>query len=246
MYTTQIKTIVNNYCYDYYYRKFLDEISNNIEYTKIPPSPVDIMKKAYDTTFNIDYVERIEKALPKIFNFDYEIPKNFKNFKNQFETNFCIKFMNSEIAFESVEVFLLKLREKIQSIMPFYAIQFDVYSTLSYENLLDISEENTKSKNKSENSSDSLTSSDSKGLASQFPKDLINYSDFYSIEYADNGTRSIDESHGKNSSKSNSDTEVSVVRKTGNYFKYLENLKNIQNLFDELYKEFENLFLFIW
>ena len=62
--------------------------------------------------------EIIQKALPKIFDFDFPIFD--ENYRNVLESKIIKHFYTREIGFETVALWKLKLQTKMQEIMPFY------------------------------------------------------------------------------------------------------------------------------
>lgn len=81
--------------------------------------------------------EIIEKARPKIFDFDY--PFFDQNYKPILERKILLHYYTREIAFETVGLFKLKLYSKMMDIMPYYnrlyesvGIEFDPLENVNY------------------------------------------------------------------------------------------------------------------
>lgn len=78
--------------------------------------------------------QRIQQALPKIFDFDYPV---FNNHKQELETKIVMHNYNKEICTETFGLWKLYLEERMNLIMPYYN---ELYKTvnLEYEWLNDI------------------------------------------------------------------------------------------------------------
>ena len=91
----------------------------------------------------------IQKALPKIFDFDFPIFD--ENYRNVLESKIIKHFYTREIGFETVALWKLKLQTKLQEIMPFYNQYYE--SALLDYNPLQTTNITTKSNRKTDSTS---------------------------------------------------------------------------------------------
>lgn len=91
----------------------------------------------------------IQKALPKIFDFDFPIFD--ENYRNVLESKIIKHFYTREIGFETVALWKLKLQTKLQEIMPLYNQYYE--SALLEYNPLQTTNITTKSNRKTDSTS---------------------------------------------------------------------------------------------
>lgn len=95
-----------------------------------------------------DIDEVIEKAIPNIFNFDF--PLFDESYKNVLCSKILIEYYTREIAFETVGLWKLKLRAKLNKIMPYYN-QLYKSALLDFNPFYDVDLEKTYNRTGSEN-----------------------------------------------------------------------------------------------
>lgn len=69
--------------------------------------------------------QKIERGRPFLFNFEYEFYSKNSDVKMEFERQFIRHFYFSEIGFETVGLFKMRLRDKLDMIMPRYIELFN-------------------------------------------------------------------------------------------------------------------------
>lgn len=77
---------------------------------------------------SLPITQRIEQALPSIFNFNYPIWSN--DYKRTLEKKILMHYFNKEICCETVGLWKLYLEERLNLIMPYYN---ELYKTVSNE-----------------------------------------------------------------------------------------------------------------
>ena len=114
----------------------------------------------YDESQGFDNVEEvINKAIPNIFNFDFPIYD--PSYKNVLCHKILLEYYTREIAFETVGLWKLKLRSKLNKIMPYYN-QLYKSELLEFNPFYDVDLEKTYNKKGDEsNFSDSTSNTNS-------------------------------------------------------------------------------------
>lgn len=172
--------------------------------------------------------EVIEKGRELIFSFDYPIvDKTYEselfgkiNTKDLFETAFISKFITDEIGFESVAMFMMKLRGRLFEIIPNYNAEMALLMTMPInkfyggyrlvEETHNTHNDTNITDNTNTNNSNTKTNSNGKNITGEFPVNEVNaYDNIESINYASMG----------NSTKNNSTTDVSSTGKLNGNFK---------------------------
>lgn len=196
----------------------------------------DIMHKFDHNGSNITYEQKIVKLCEYIFDFNYDY-KNDLTFKAFFEPYFIEHFFNEEFAFESIDYFKVKLKNRMQEILPFY---IPLYQTF-YINTIDLTliekEEITESCGTEENGNthnNSNATNSSLDVSSDMPANAISVNDIDNVKYATDGKR------GKNTSVNESE----VVNNNITHYNRNSNRKRINNGLDNATRyssEFLNL-----
>ena len=70
--------------------------------------------------YTIDVYTLLKDNNFKVFNFDYDFYTDDPNIKQAFETKFIDRYMFNEIGFETVSRFKHYLKERLNSIAPYY------------------------------------------------------------------------------------------------------------------------------
>ena len=204
--------------------------------------------------------ELIDEARTKIFNFTYPAFPDAER-KEEFERNFILYFFNREIAYETYGMFNVRLRAKLNTIMPYYIEMYNS-TKLEFEPLVNVDYTKRTTGNIKhtgdvtvEGESTSTGSNTREDKFSDTPQDEL--TDIREGKYlsafdmvTDNGTNT-DNSRSTDTRNLNDEHDLTETRKgkegTASYAsmlkEYRETLLNIDKMvFDEL----ESLFLCIW
>lgn len=98
--------------------------------------------------------ERINLALPKLFDFDYPIWQ--EGYRTTLERKIVMHYINKEIGLETVALFKLYLEERLNLIMPYYNSLYETVAK-SYDYLVDIDYTETYTGKTTSNDTTSLT-----------------------------------------------------------------------------------------
>lgn len=212
----------------------------------------DIMHKFDHNGSNLTYEQKIVKLCEYIFDFNYDY-KNDLTFKAFFEPYFIEHFFNEEFAFESIDYFKVKLKNRMQEILPFY---IPLYQTF-YINTIDltlIEKEESSEKGGNDESgktnSNSTSTNNSLDVSSDLPANAISVNNINDIKYATDGKRgsntSTNESNTINT-HNNIYTRESIRKRTNNG---LDNATRYSseflNLCSDMINKFNDLFLIIF
>lgn len=212
----------------------------------------DIMHKFDHNGSNLTYEQKIVKLCDYIFDFNYDY-KNDLTFKAFFEPYFIEHFFNEEFAFESIDYFKVKLKNRMQEVLPFY---IPLYQTF-YINTIDltlIEKEESSEKGGNDESgktnSNSTSTNNSLDVSSDLPANAISVNNINDIKYATDGKRgsntSTNESNTINT-HNNIYTHESTCKRTNNG---LDNATRYSseflNLCSEMINKFNDLFLIIF
>lgn len=205
--------------------------------------------------------EFIEKALPKLFNFNFPIYD--ENYRNTLELKIVRHFYTREICCETVGRWKMFLRDRLNMIMPYYN---DLYKSATFEfnplydhNLTtSFKKEANGSNNDTMNSSNNQTTNNSStdwSLHSDTPQGAI--SDVDAMTYLSDATKGTDKSE-QNTNGSASSNAVGTYKDTESYTqtvqgltqlpsealnKYRETLINIDQM---IINELDDLFFGLW
>lgn len=212
----------------------------------------DIMHKFDHIGSNLTYEQKIVKLCEYIFDFNYDY-KNDLTFKAFFEPYFIEHFFNEEFAFESIDYFKVKLKNRMQEVLPFY---IPLYQTF-YINTIDltlIEKEESSEKGGNDESgktnSNSTSTNNSLDVSSDLPANAISVNNINDIKYATDGKRgsntSTNESNTINT-HNNIYTHDSTRKRTNNG---LDNATRYSseflNLCSDMINKFNDLFLIIF
>lgn len=212
----------------------------------------DIMHKFDHNGSNFTYEQKIVKLCEYIFDFNYDY-KNDLTFKAFFEPYFIEHFFNEEFAFESIDYFKVKLKNRMQEVLPFY---IPLYQTF-YINTIDltlIEKEESSEKGGNDESgktnSNSTSTNNSLDVSSDLPANAISVNNINDVKYATDGKR------GSNTSTNESNTinthnniysRDSICTRTNNG---LDNATRYSseflNLCSDMINKFNDLFLIIF
>ena len=212
----------------------------------------DIMHNFDHDGSNLTYEQKLVKLCEYIFDFNYDY-KNDLTFKAFFEPYFIEHFFNEEFAFESLDYFKIKLKNKMQEILPFY---IPLYQTF-YINTIDLTliekEESTETGGTEENSNthnNSNATNTSLDVSSDLPANAISVNNINDVEYATDGKRGSNTSTNESSTintHNNIYTRDSTRKRTNNG---LDNATRYSseflNLCSEMINKFNDLFLIIF
>lgn len=212
----------------------------------------DIMHKFDHNGSNLTYEQKIVKLCAYIFDFNYDY-KNDLTFKAFFEPYFIEHFFNEEFAFESIDYFKVKLKNRMQEVLPFY---IPLYQTF-YINTIDltlIEKEESSEKGGNDESgktnSNSTSTNNSLDVSSDLPANAISVNNINDVKYATDGKRgsntSTNESNTINT-HNNIYTRDSSRKRTNNG---LDNATRYSseflNLCSDMINKFNDLFLIIF
>lgn len=224
MITTPISHIVNNL-----YIKSL-----GLVYTD------DIANALYNSTIE----QRCSVAGAEMFDFNFAVPATIPEaeFKQYLGTVFCQYYYNYKNGYETEAQFFNKLQAITKLVMPTYSKKIDLLNETNNVNLRDNITRTTESESNAE--SESNGTGKSKGIASDYPQSVMTAEKYTDIKYARSGDFS--ESESDSSTKSKSDGKTTETITSGSILQNIEKLNYLDNLFIDLMKEYEKLFLFIW
>lgn len=212
----------------------------------------DIMHRYDHDGSNLTYEQKLVKLCEYIFDFNYDY-KNDLTFKAFFEPYFIEHFFNEEFAFESIDYFKVKLKNRMQEILPFYIPLYQAF----YINTIDltlIEKEESSEKGGNDESgktnSNSTSTNNSLDVSSDMPANAISVNNINDIKYATDGKRgsntSTNESNTINT-HNNIYTRDSMRKRTNNG---LDNATRYSseflNLCSEMINKFNDLFLIIF
>lgn len=212
----------------------------------------DIMHKYDHDGSNLTYEQKLVKLCEYIFDFNYDY-KNDLTFKAFFEPYFVEHFFNEEFAFESLDYFKIKLKNKMQEILPFY---IPLYQTF-YINNIDLTLiEKEESTEKGGNDDTSVTHNQSNAtntsidISSDLPANAISVNNIDDIKYATDGKRGSNNSVNENNGSvthNNIFARESERKRTNNG---LDNATRYSteflNLCSEMINKFNDLFMIIF
>lgn len=212
----------------------------------------DIMHKFDHDCSKLTYEQKLVKLSEYIFDFNYDY-KNDLTFKAFFEPYFIEHFFNEEFAFETLDYFKVKLKNRMQEVLPFY---IPLYQTF-YINTIDltlIEKEESSEKGGNDESgktnSNSTSTNNSLDVSSDLPANAISVNNINDVKYATDGKRgsntSTNESNTINT-HNNIYTRDSSRKRTNNG---LDNATRYSseflNLCSEMINKFNDLFLIIF
>ena len=212
----------------------------------------DIMHRYDHDGSNLTYEQKLVKLCEYIFDFNYDY-KNDLTFKAFFEPYFIEHFFNEEFAFESLDYFKIKLKNKMQEVLPFY---IPLYQTF-YINTIDLTliekEESSEKGGNDENgktNSNTTSTNNSLDVSSDLPANAISVNNINDVTYATDGKRGSNTSTNESSTintHNNIYTRDSTRKRTNNG---LDNATRYSseflNLCSEMINKFNDLFLIIF
>lgn len=212
----------------------------------------DIMHKFDHNGSNLTYEQKIVKLCEYIFDFNYDY-KNDLTFKAFFEPYFIEHFFNEEFAFETVDYFKVKLKNRMQEVLPFYIPLYQAF----YINTIDLTliekeESNEKGGNdeSGKTNSNSTSTNNSLDISSDLPANAISVNNINDVKYATDGKRGSNTSTNESNivnTHNNIYTRDSVCTRTNNG---LDNATRYSseflNLCSEMINKFNDLFLIIF
>lgn len=212
----------------------------------------DIMHNFDHDGSNLTYEQKLVKLSEYIFDFNYDY-KNDLTFKAFFEPYFIEHFFNEEFAFETLDYFKVKLKNRMQEVLPFY---IPLYQTF-YINTIDltlIEKEESSEKGGNDESgktnSNSTSTNNSLDVSSDLPANAISVNNINDVKYATDGKRgsntSTNESNTINT-HNNIYTRDTMRKRTNNG---LDNATRYSseflNLCSDMINKFNDLFLIIF
>ena len=212
----------------------------------------DIMHRYDHDGINLTYEQKLVKLCEYIFDFNYDY-KNDLTFKAFFEPYFIEHFFNEEFAFETLDYFKVKLKNRMQEVLPFYIPLYQTFyiSTIDLT-LIEKEEINEKGGNDESGkiNSNSTSTNNSLDVSSDLPANAISVNNINDVKYATDGKRgsntSTNESNTINT-HNNIYTRDSTRKRTNNG---LDNATRYSseflNLCSEMINKFNDLFMIIF
>lgn len=217
-----------------------------------------------------DIYKRIEEGRKFLFDFSYEHPD--EDFKKSFETQFIEKYWIECIGYETVPLFKMKLKQRLEMIMPEVTFKYNALlkiMEIEEPNLDRYGESHEDGRNHSENSATSKvdgsgtsTGSSSgttanKQIGSDLPANIIDADTISEVTHANDGSiaeglsensnSSSNTTTSKGTSNSNNDANHSIDRifkEYGNKLDAFEKWYNAyNNLMAELIASFDDMFI---
>ena len=172
---------------------------------------------------NLTIYEKVQKARPLIFDFDYTTPENVEaeDFKYYFETMFISRYFQYYFKTETFEAWKLLFYSKMLEVMPVYTVKLSFFFTDNIEDvLLNMTETVTNGKNRN------------KSISAALPADIIRAG--YAIENVD---------RADSGNLQNGETETVTTVKNGALINALSAYSaEFNNIFGKLLSEFETTF----
>ena len=193
-----------------------------------------------------DIYGRIAEGRKFLFDFDYPVPNN--DFKESFETQFVEKYWQDEIGFETVPLFKMKLKQKLEMMMPEVIFKYSaLQKMMNIENpaLERWGESHDETHASSESHVSGSGSTEGKTVASNTPADIISADDIGSVKYASTGGMNEGANTSQSDGTSASDNTIERnFKEYGNQLKgYLEWYNSYVNIMNDLLEGLDSLFL---
>ena len=209
--------------------------------------------------------DRIESGRKFLFDFDYPVPS--QEFKDSFERQFCEKYWQECIGYETVPLFKMKLKQRLvmlggEIIFKYSALQkiIDCDPTIVHRGKsIEENNSNLNSNNNSSTSSQSETNgrnnNNGKNIVSDLPADMISAGNIGDVKYASQGQMSTNNGtiydlttgSTKGSSISNTLSNGHIERMFEEYGNELEGyskyLKSYVNIMSEVLNSFDDMFI---
>lgn len=201
-----------------------------------------------------DIYKRIEEGCKFLFGFPYDAPND--DFKKSFEMQFCEKYWNECIGYETVPLFQMKLKQRLEMLMPEVIFKYNALQKIielenpALERYGESFEHGINHADSDSTVNGTGTSKNSgKTITSTTPANLINSDTIGKVTYADGG--SMAESDASNTTKtvgtSSSDTDNTIERTFKEYGNLLPRLNeyydSYHNLMRELLNSFNDMFI---
>jgi len=191
-----------------------------------------------------DIYKRIQEGCKFLFDFNYQIPN--QDFKDSFEMQFCEKYWNECIGYETVPLFKMKLKQRLEMLMPEICFKYDALQKIinlenpalerqgeSYEHAVNHSDSDSTVKGTGS------ASNSGKNVHSTTPANLIDADNIGKVKYADDG--SMAESSSENTTKtegnSSSDSNNTIERTFKEYGNLLPRYNEYYNSYHNIMKE---------
>ena len=197
-----------------------------------------------------DIYERIETGRKFLFDFDYKTPN--EDFKKSFETQFIEKYWQECIGYETVPLFKMKLKQRLEMLMPEVIFKYNALQKIielenpAIERMGESHEEgiNTNESSSTVNGSGTSTSKD---IVSNLPASIISANTLGKVTHASNGGMNEGSNTTKSQGTSDSNSEHSIERtfkEYGNLLNgYNEWYSSYHNLMNELLVAFDDMFI---
>ena len=205
-----------------------------------------------------DIYKRIQEGCKFLFDFYYQIPN--QDFKDSFEMQFCERFWNECIGYETVPLFKMKLKQRLEMLMPEVCFKYDaLQKIINLENpaLERQGESFEHAVNHSDATSDSTVNgtgsaqNSGKNVHSTTPANLIDADNIGKVKYADDGSMAESNSSnetetiGTSSAENNSDNTIErTFKEYGNALQgYNEWYISYHNIMKELLDALDDMFI---
>lgn len=212
----------------------------------------DIMHSYDHDSSNLTYEQKLVKLCEYIFDFNYDY-NNDLTFKAFFEPYFIEHFFNEEFAFESLDYFKIKLKNKMQEVLPFYIPLYQTFYINNVDLTLIEKEESTESGGTEENGNthnNSNATNTSLDVSSDLPANAISVNDIDDVNYATDGKRgkntSVNESEVVNNNNTHYNRASNRKRSNNGLDNAIRYSSEIINLCNEMINKFNDLFLIIF
>ena len=212
----------------------------------------DIMHKFDHDGSNLTYEQKLVKLCEYIFDFNYDY-KNDLTFKAFFEPYFIEHFFNEEFAFESLDYFKIKLKNRMQEVLPFYIPLYQTFYISTIDLTLIEKEEYTESaKTLDENTSSrhSVNDNTSLDVSSDLPANAISVNNIDDINYATDGKRgkntAVADETASTNNQSNTNRDSERKRTNNGLDNATRYSSEFLNLCSEMINKFNDLFLMIF
>ena len=190
--------------------------------------------------------EKIENATSYFFNFDYDMIDS--ETKSRFEKLFLKHYYLREIGFETIEMFRLKVNDRLQMILPrynkLYAHQDDEINPYINSYL----HEETHSEGTNENGETTNIESDDTTTQSDTPQGILTdlkegrYTSYATIQVGNNETTT----NGSGSNENDFERTIESLQGMTKQDAFRQYMMNLFSIDEMLVEEFSDLFMLIW
>ena len=201
---------------------------------------------------NLTYEQKLVKLCEKVFDFNYNY-KNDVTFKAFFEPYFIEHFFNEEFAFETLDYFKIKLKNRMQEVLPFYIPLYQTFYVGDIDLTLIEKEEyteNAKSDENTQSTAHTVNDNTSLDVSSDLPANAISVNNIDDVSYATDGKRgksnTVSDNNNSNNHNSNSSRDSERKRTNNGLDNATHYSAEFLSLCSEMINKFNDLFMIVF